>query len=955
MAAESVGEIGLDLVVNQNGFNRDMGGITSLAKKAAGVLATAFAVTKIVQFGAECIKLGSDLQEVQNVVDTTFTQMNGQVNEFAKNAMTQFGLSETVAKKYMGTFGAMGKAFGFSEQQAYGMAEALTGLSGDVASFYNLSSDEAYTKLKSVFTGETESLKDLGVVMTQAALDQFALSNGFGKTTKSMTEQEKVALRFAFVQKQLALSSGDFARTQDSWANQTRVLKLQFDSLKASIGQGLINVFTPVIKGINFLLGKLLVLASAFKSFTAMIMGVEQDSSSSGMGAIASEISGATTGMDGLSDSTEGVGDSAKKAAKEMKGLMGFDEINAISSSSDSGESGAGSSGMGSGGMDFGNQANKQSDLASKSLDLLYEKLKKIKDLFSDGFNIGFGDTNFDGIKESLGGIKEAILNIFGDSGVQEAANTFINSFVTDIGKELGAIASIGITIADNILGGINKYLANNTDRIKQWLIDMFNISAATKDIEANFMVAIADIFNNVFSSETAKQITADLIEVFSNSFMEVTKLGGKFGRDVTDMITGPIISNSDKIKTALMNTLKPIQSVTSSIAGFITETFTKFNTYYDKYLKPFFDSIKNGLSEIVSTLLDTYNTYVAPIMQGLGDKFTALIDEHISPFVDKFLEYSGKMISALKDLWENVLVPLIKWIIENIVPTLADTFNTVAEIFMSVLGIIFDVVGGMLEILGGLIGFIAGIFTGDWSRVWDGIKSILKGVWDIMVGIVGDSLNDIWTSVSNVLSSIYSAFSSIWNAVSNTVSAVVNGISSTITDVFNGVYSSISGILYNISSVFSDVFNGLVGIVKAPINGIIKILNTLIDSINSISVDVPDWDVMPDSIQGKHLGFNISNIPMLAKGGYVKANTPQLAMIGDNRHEGEIVAPESKIEEAVAKGIAQVMSMKQPQTQQSTGSGDIILMIDGSVIGKVALNQLRKMQRQGNITLIPT
>ena len=109
--------------------------------------------------------------------------------------------------------------------------------------------------------------------MTQSALDSFALANGFGKTTKAMSEGEKVALRYKFVQDQLALASGDFIRTSDGWANQVRVLKLQFDSLKATIGQGLINVLTPVIKVINAIIGKLMSLANAFKSFTEMITG----------------------------------------------------------------------------------------------------------------------------------------------------------------------------------------------------------------------------------------------------------------------------------------------------------------------------------------------------------------------------------------------------------------------------------------------------------------------------------------------------------------------------------------------------------------------------------------------------------------------------------------------------------------------------------------------------------
>lgn len=158
----SIGEIGLDLVVNQGQFNKQMSGITGIAKKAGAALAGAFAVSKIVDFGKKCLELGSDLAEVQNVVDVTFPNMTAQVDKFAKSAAQSFGLSETMAKQYTGTFGAMAKAFGFSEKASYDMGTALTGLAGDVASFYNISQDEAYTKLKSVFTGETESLKDLG-------------------------------------------------------------------------------------------------------------------------------------------------------------------------------------------------------------------------------------------------------------------------------------------------------------------------------------------------------------------------------------------------------------------------------------------------------------------------------------------------------------------------------------------------------------------------------------------------------------------------------------------------------------------------------------------------------------------------------------------------------------------------------------------------------------------------
>ena len=217
-------------------------------KKIAVLAVSAFSLKKVIDFSKSCLSLGSDLAEVQNVVDVTFKSMSSGINSFAQTAITQFGLSETAAKKYAGTFGAMSKAMGLSESAAYEMSTAVTGLTGDVASFFNLSADEAYTKLKSIWTGETETLKDLGVVMTQTALDNYALNNGFGKTTKNMTEQEKLMLRYRYVMSSLSDAQGDFARTQDSWANQTRVLSLRFESLKATLGQGFINVFTHILK-----------------------------------------------------------------------------------------------------------------------------------------------------------------------------------------------------------------------------------------------------------------------------------------------------------------------------------------------------------------------------------------------------------------------------------------------------------------------------------------------------------------------------------------------------------------------------------------------------------------------------------------------------------------------------------------------------------------------------------
>ena len=328
---KSDGSVIIDTRVDTKGFGK---GVNTMKKQVSGlsgaigklgtVIATTFAITKLVQFGKEAIELGSDLQEVQNVVEVTFETMTENVNDFAKGAAEAAGLSETMAKRYVGTFGAMAKAFGFAETEAFDMSTSLTKLAGDVASFYNITQDEAYTKLKSVFTGETESLKDLGVVMTQSALDAFALSKGIGKTTAQMSEQEKVALRYQFVLNQLSAASGDFERTSGGWANQMRILSLNFDTFKANVGQAMINIFTPLLKVINSLVARLANMSQYLVAFSQLFVGP----SSAEQG---------TESLENIEQGYESVADATEQATKAQKGyIAGLDELNTYSSATDS-------------------------------------------------------------------------------------------------------------------------------------------------------------------------------------------------------------------------------------------------------------------------------------------------------------------------------------------------------------------------------------------------------------------------------------------------------------------------------------------------------------------------------------------------------------------------------------------------------------------------------------------
>lgn len=970
----------MDTTGVQNGVSaikQSFNGLGSAVKKIGLLIGGAFAVGKLAQFGKECVELGSNLAEVQNVVDVTFTTMSDKVNEFAKNAMATAGLSETMAKQYVGTFGAMSKSFGFSESQAYDMSTALTQLTGDVASFYNISQDLAYIKLKSVFTGETETLKDLGVVMTQSALDQFALANGYGKTTSAMTEQEKVALRLAFVQKQLSAASGDFIRTSGSWANQVRVMQLQLQSLKATVGQGLINLFTPVLKVINILLGKLATLANAFKSFTELITGKKSSGQTGASGAglagtdaiadTADQYGNAADNAEKLADATNDTADATKKATKAAKGYLSpLDEINNYSTdkSTDSSSKVPGATGGLADQMkdavqnvDYGKLAEGETvlDKMSKPLKKIIDRFKQLAKLIAKGFWDGLGDYEpiLDGIKKDLDSIWKSLKDIFTDPEVTKAANKFLDSFAYTIGQVAGSFARIGLTIAQNIIGGIEKFLKQNTQRIKNYLIDMFNIGAEISKIAGNLATAFADVFS-VFGGETAQQITADLIGIFAEIGMVLTETAAKLGRDILNMIAQPFIDNKDILKSAIEGSLGVIETVTSSVLTVIQTLSDVISRLYDEHVKPFFDSIANGLSSIFETLITGYNTYVLPVLQGLAEQFKGLLEGPLGDAILKIETFLGKLIDSLKLLWESVLVPLINWIIANLLPVVAEIINVVGTVAIKVIKSLIKIIGDVADALSGIIDFLVGVFTGDWELAWQGIKEIADGAWslikDIITGtwdaikavtkgalsIIKSIINVAWNAIKAVTSTVWNAIKktlfSILNSIKSTVGTVVNAIRTKVTRTWKSTWSEATQTLKNAATfIFAKVgaikdtitnkfnaardavrsaFEGIVNFIKAPINQAISIVNNAVGMINNAIGGIESafsfgpWTV-PTPFGSKTIGFHatfprIGTIPYLASGAVIPPRSEFLAVLGDQKKGNNLEAPESLLRQIV-------------------------------------------------------
>ncbi len=225
----------------------------SLGQTIANGLSQGLSAVK--ELASESISLASNLEEVQNVVDVTFEDSAGQIDRWAKSAKSAFGMGELAAKRYSGTMGAMLKSMGMSASKVADMSMSIVSLSGDMASFYNLDHDMAFEKIRAGIAGETEPLKQLGINMSVANMEAFAMSKGITKAYDAMSQSEQALLRYQYLMSVTADAQGDFARTSDGYANQVRLLEENISSLKTTVGEALLPIVTDVVAGINSLFG----------------------------------------------------------------------------------------------------------------------------------------------------------------------------------------------------------------------------------------------------------------------------------------------------------------------------------------------------------------------------------------------------------------------------------------------------------------------------------------------------------------------------------------------------------------------------------------------------------------------------------------------------------------------------------------------------------------------------
>lgn len=354
-------------------------GTFSLASAIGKLYATYWLFFRAFGKIGDAIDIASDLTEVQNVVDVTFGKYKQMVEDMAETSIIDFGMSELTVKQISSRFQAMGSAMGFAQGQMANMSIELTKLAADMASFYNVEQADVAEDLESIFTGQTRPLRTYGLDLTEATLKEWAMKQGMDANIDSMSQMEKTMLRYQYVLSNTGAAQGDFARTSESWANQIRILRQQFEQLGVVIGKTFIAALKPLIKALNAAMSHIIAFAQTVSNALGKIFGWKFEVDGGGI----------TTDLEDGADYSDqlasGLGDAANNAKKLKQQLQGFDALNVLSSSDQKESSGSGSAGIGSGASATNGQWIESDSMFKEfesEIDTLYELGEYIRDSF---------------------------------------------------------------------------------------------------------------------------------------------------------------------------------------------------------------------------------------------------------------------------------------------------------------------------------------------------------------------------------------------------------------------------------------------------------------------------------------------------------------------------------------------------------------------------------------------
>lgn len=560
-------------------------------------------------------------------------------------------------------------------------------------------------------------------------------------------------------------------------------------------------------------------------------MGNAMKDAAGGAGDLADAVDDAGDSAGGLADNLGDSAKNAKKAAKELLGLMGFDEINILQKPKDDDAGGSGGGGGGKGGKgkgggggpfkdilpeveltDMDNQFKSIFDGLGDKLKGLFDYFKKLADLFGKGFALSFRWDSLDRLKNALKGIWQSIKDIFEDGTVLAAAARFGEKLAFALGQTTGAIANVIMGIAVFIAESLNKSLNETKLDIKAWLIRMFDIGGEIAESVGNIAQSIGQIFYDSITSEPATNMGAGLISAFTYAFMGVQEVTAKYTRDIIGAIEETITENQAGITEMFTGLFKAVEPIAQALSSSMKKLFESVNQVYDEHIKPLFESSSALMSDVVGAFVNGWNDNIQPVLEKIGHGFADTIKNHIEPALEKI----GGMIGSFADFSKainEVFGPVISFIVEKLTVVLAPAIEYIGEVWRVLFNTISDVVGGIADIIKGVFDVLTGLLTGDGEKIKEGFLSIFGGLKDIVVSV----FSGIIDLVSGVLKLLWDVVVAIFKSIWDAIVAIFSGVGSWFGEKFQGAWDAIVNIFTPIGSWFgqrwADVTSALANI----------------------------------------------------------------------------------------------------------------------------------------------
>lgn len=692
--------------------------LSALFKTAIGFKA----IQGLVDFGRSAVDLGSQITEVENVVDVAFGSMSDKAYQFASTAKEQFGLSELAAKQYSGTMMAMMKSSGVAQDAASKMSISLAGLAGDIASFYNIDTDTAFQKIRSGISGEIEPLRQLGINLSVANMEAYALSRGITTSYNAMSQAEKVALRYNYLMSVTGDVQGDFARTSGTWANQVRLLTLNFQSLSAVIGQGLIAGILPAIQALNALMSKLMQAANVFRNFMYVLMGKKLKGSQGGVSDIVSNLGGIETAGDDASSGLDDATSSAKKLKKALS-VLPFDQLNQLADNSN--DSGTASKSLGSGLGDLADSFAGIQDSLDEVLTVdetpINKWASKIRKAFlakdwegvgttiADMLNLGISKVyeviNWKNVAPKITEFTDAFTRAFNSlntrldfdllgrtigTGINTAVNT-LNQLIGDGGIDFGLI---GRNIGDGLIGALDEINWTNLGELlgNKFMISWKMLSGFVKRMSEEdgagvtgwdkLGSSLGKALNGAVSKISMKDIADSLSGILNGAFRSLAAFTKTVNWDeLTNNITEGI--STFLKKTNWKENGQALGDFISHLCTALKNTLTK-DTFYEfgQGVGTFLGELPWG--EILSTAADLLLTGLTSALNGL---FDGLEEKH--PIAGHIAEWLTKAFIAVKIANITGIGTLVGSLVGHIASKIAEKKNAemIAEKLADVLG----------------------------------------------------------------------------------------------------------------------------------------------------------------------------------------------------------------------------------------------------------------------------